>query len=325
VPENPLVRRPDLLGIYLNDHLVGANAGVDLARRIAAGPAGRLDRRALGGIADQIAQDRRSLLDAMSALDLPVNRVKAAVGWLGEKIGRLKPNGRLIHRSPLSDLVELEAMHLGVLGKAAGWRVLRDLAGRDARLNAAEFDRLLDRAHAQADILEAQRRHAAGYAFDEPDSGIGTRAFEASEPPADDTTATGRGGAERVFHYSRLLKVVIDVPAADHAVTADFWQDALGQPLTGLYEDHPEYRGGQVPGQDLTLLVQRLGTGAARVHLDLHTDDLDAEVERLEQLGATRGEKVQRWWVMRDPAGLPFCVLPSPSGTLNDGNAARWD
>ena len=78
-------------------------------------------------------------------------------------------------------------------------------------------------------------------------------------------------------------------------------------------------------GSDLYLLVQRLDEGPGRVHLDIHTDDLDAEVARLEKLGAERVQQVHGWWVMRDPAGLLFCVLPSQPGSLDDTNAHRWD
>jgi hypothetical protein len=61
------------------------------------------------------------------------------------------------------------------------------------------------------------------------------------------------------------------------------------------------------------------------VHLDIHTDDLDAEVDRLERLGAQRVQRGHSWWVMRDPAGLLFCVVPDERGTLDDDNAHRWE
>jgi Glyoxalase-like domain len=73
------------------------------------------------------------------------------------------------------------------------------------------------------------------------------------------------------------------------------------------------------------LLVQRVGEGTARVHMDIHTDDLAAEVDRLERLGAERVQRVHSWWVMRDPAGLLFCVIPDPIGTLDERNAHRWE
>jgi len=48
---------------------------------------------------------------------------------------------------------------------------------------------------------------------------------------------------------------------------------------------------------DFTLLVQRLGNSGARVHVDIHTDDLEAEVKRLERLGAERVQQAHSWWV----------------------------
>jgi Glyoxalase-like domain len=127
-----------------------------------------------------------------------------------------------------------------------------------------------------------------------------------------------------VTHHSRLGAVVIDLPPAGHGPGLAFWQAATGQSLT-RFDGHPEYHGGALPGGDTWLLVQRLGDGPGRVHLDIHTDDLAAEVARLEGLGAQRVAQVHGWQVMRDPAGLTFCVVPQPPGTLNDTNAARWD
>jgi hypothetical protein len=124
-------------------------------------------------------------------------------------------------------------------------------------------------------------------------------------------------------HFSTLLKIVIDAPPADHDRELAFWEGALGQALPVF--PLGEYHGAALHGHAMWLLVQRLDDGQPRVHLDMHTDDLDAEVARLEALGAARVRRVHRWWVMRDPAGLPFCVLPEPPGSLNEQNARRWD
>jgi hypothetical protein len=126
-----------------------------------------------------------------------------------------------------------------------------------------------------------------------------------------------------VAHYSRLSKVVIDVPPADHDRELAFWSAAAGQPLT-RFDTHPEYHGAAL-GQDFGLLIQRLGQGAARVHLDIHTDDLPAEIARLEKLGAERVQQAHSWQVMRDPAGLLFCVIPESPGALDESNAHRWE
>ena len=125
-------------------------------------------------------------------------------------------------------------------------------------------------------------------------------------------------------HYSKLLKIVIDVPPPDHDREVAFWSAATGRELPRI-DKHPEYHGAMLPGGESALLIQRLGNGTARVHLDIHTDDLAAELARLEALGAERVEQVHSWWIMRDPAGLQFCVIPEPPGSLNDDNAHRWD
>ena len=125
-------------------------------------------------------------------------------------------------------------------------------------------------------------------------------------------------------HYSRLSKVVIDVPPAEHDRELAFWSAAVGEPLT-RFDRHPEYHGAALHGQEFWLLVQRLGQGPARVHLDIHTDDLPAELARLEDLGAERVQQVHSWQVMRDPAGMLFCVIPEPPGALDETNARRWD
>src|SRR5690349_14579767 len=119
--------------------------------------------------------------------------------------------------------------------------------------------------------------------------------------------------------------IVIDVPEDDHDRELAFWQSAIGQEMVRI-ERHPEYHGALLPhhGQ-VGLLLQRLGDGPARVHLDFHTDDVEAEVARLEKLGAVRERQVHEWSVMRDPAGLPFCVVPARPDSLNDDNAERWD
>ncbi|MGH3404180.1 MAG: hypothetical protein ACRDRJ_16995 [Streptosporangiaceae bacterium] len=156
-----LSRSPSLLGIYLNDHLAGATGGVELARRIAAEQRGTPAGGAVRELASDIAQDRAALVSIMKALGIPVRQYKIGLGWAGEKVGRLKLNGYLAVRSPLSSLEELELMRLGAEGKAAGWRTLRALADSDSRVDARQLDDLLGRATAQVEILEDLRVKAA--------------------------------------------------------------------------------------------------------------------------------------------------------------------
>src|SRR5438046_954880 len=100
----------DLLPIYLNDHLAAATAGVDLAKRAAGANAGNEYGDYLHGFAAEAEAHRNQLEDVMARLDVTRDPLKVGAGWLGEKLGRLKLNGRLLEYSPLSRVVEFEAL-----------------------------------------------------------------------------------------------------------------------------------------------------------------------------------------------------------------------
>lgn len=158
--------RDDLLGVYLNDHLAGATTGTDLARRMAASAEPGTERATvLTGLADEIAEDRTALLKIMARLEIPVRGYKVFAAWAGEKVGRLKLNGHVLTRSPLSDLEETELLSLGVTGKTAGWRTLRALADQDGRLDAGRLDDLIARADRQSKVLETLRVRTAARAL----------------------------------------------------------------------------------------------------------------------------------------------------------------
>jgi hypothetical protein len=162
-------RRPDLLGIYLNDHLAAATAGAELFARTSSALAGTPGGAALERMRQQVEEDRRSLQEVMQALAVPQRRYKVYAAWAAEKAGRLKPNGAFRNRSPLSTLLELEALLVGVHGKASLWRTLRALAEYDGRLDADRFDSLQDRARQQANTLEEMRAEAVLEAFPRSD------------------------------------------------------------------------------------------------------------------------------------------------------------
>ncbi|MFG2768078.1 transaldolase [Streptomyces rubiginosohelvolus] len=162
----------DLLAVYLNHHYTGATGGLELFRRAAQARVDDADGAVLADLARQIEEDREALAGLMTDQGVQVSRSKAAMGWLAEKAGRLKPNGHLFSRSPLSDLLEAESMLLGVLGKTACWRTLRILADSDARLPADRLDVLLERAEQQSAVLEDLRAAAAVRALSPP---AGTR------------------------------------------------------------------------------------------------------------------------------------------------------
>jgi hypothetical protein len=165
IAKNTRPSRSGMLGIYLNDHLAGATAGSELAHRMARSHRGWGEAVPLSRLAAEITQDRLALLNIMASLGVTARAYKVAAAWIGEKAGRLKFNGRLFSRSPLSDLEELELLRLGVEGKAAGWRTLRTLADTDTRLDAGHLDELISRARSQADQLEELRVRAANRAI----------------------------------------------------------------------------------------------------------------------------------------------------------------
>ena len=142
-----------LASIYLNDHLTAATAGVELARRTAGNH--RHDELAdeTAELADEVEQDRVALRRLMHRLGLKVNRPMAALGVVGERLGRLKPNGFVVRRSPLSDVVELEGLRAFVATKIAAWQVLRAIAAHDNRITRDEVEELIDRAQDQAERL----------------------------------------------------------------------------------------------------------------------------------------------------------------------------
>jgi hypothetical protein len=156
------------LAIYLNDHLAGATAGVELAKRAAAAEQGSPLGPPLAALAAEIGADREALKTLMSRLRVGVQTYKVGAGWAAEKVGRLKLNGSWLSRSPLAPVLETEALALGIEGKAALWRALRALAGNDERLDVAELDRLLTRASQQAEVVERLRSQAAAAAFGGP-------------------------------------------------------------------------------------------------------------------------------------------------------------
>lgn len=164
-PLRPAAVGPVLLGIYLNDHLAAETASAQLAHRLAAAHRLSPDADLLREFAQEIDQDRTALLTIMDELEVPIRRYKVLAARAAEVLGRAKPNGRILTRSPLSDVLEVEALRLAVEGKTAVWRTLRARVKAHPRLDAAWLDSLLDRAERQADLLDEFRERAAEHAF----------------------------------------------------------------------------------------------------------------------------------------------------------------
>lgn len=145
------------MGIYLNDHFGGSTGGVEMARRARDANEGTEFGAPLATVCREIEEDRATLEKVMEELGIDRSRVKPLLAWLGEKVGRLKPNGQLGGYSPLSRVIELETLVLGITGKLRLWRLLdRVLDGE----SAADLPALAARAEAQRDQVEDLQRRA---------------------------------------------------------------------------------------------------------------------------------------------------------------------
>ena len=164
----PALRDADVhtrLSTYLNDHLGGSAVGVDLARRLCRSNRDTQYGPPLVEIAQQVEEDVDRLRDIMARFDVEEDRVKQLAASAAEKVGRLKLNGQLLGYSPLSRMVELEGMMLGVTGKLALWVVLNENYADDPRLSGVDLPRLIARAKEQRTTLERLRRLAAAEAI----------------------------------------------------------------------------------------------------------------------------------------------------------------
>ncbi len=154
-----------LLRIYLQDHLAGSTGGLELARRVRGANEGTPYGKPLAKLADDIEADRRSLEALMDELGFGADRAKNLAFWVGEKAGRLLPNGRLTGYSPLSRVIEIDGLIIGVNGKRSLWLTLLDVAGSDPQLDAERLRRLVERAEQQLETLHELRARAGREAF----------------------------------------------------------------------------------------------------------------------------------------------------------------
>ncbi len=124
------------------------------------------------------------------------------------------------------------------------------------------------------------------------------------------------------MHRSRLSNLVIDCSVEDIDAAAAFWSSALGKAIVPPSADSGDYRELASKIDEPMILLQKVDH-SSRVHLDIEADDLEAEVKRLEKLGAKRVKFVKRWWVMEAPTGHRFCVVHPQRGPL-DATAKSW-
>jgi len=158
---------PAPFDILLRNHHAGGKAAVDLFRRAATAQR----RRRYAEQLDQLAAEAREDLDfnesVMRRFGVRPSRLQVAALRVGERIGRLKPNGRLVRRAPLSDLIELEGLIASVHIKVAGWQAAQ-VSGLLDRTESVQLDRLLVRARSQSDRLTAIHQEAAAEVLGDP-------------------------------------------------------------------------------------------------------------------------------------------------------------
>jgi predicted enzyme related to lactoylglutathione lyase len=125
------------------------------------------------------------------------------------------------------------------------------------------------------------------------------------------------------MHKSRLGTIVIDCQTDRLDDAAAFWAAALGR-TTSRFDDpnNANYRDLTGPAGEVKMLVQAV-SHPSRVHIDIEADDIEAEVKRLEALGARRVSFVKTWWVMEAPTGQRFCVV-RPQRPDFDSAATSW-
>ena len=138
------------LATYLNDHLGGSATGRELAQRTLSRNRGNEYGVALEDVVRQIEEDVATLLELMRPARHQARPGQGGMGWTAEKLGRLKLNGQLLGYSPLSRLIELEGLMLGISGKLALWQALRSVLGDDPRIAGVDLGQLIERAQGAA-------------------------------------------------------------------------------------------------------------------------------------------------------------------------------
>jgi hypothetical protein len=152
------------LAIYLRNHEAAAQAGRDLFRRTAANQRDQPYATELAELTTEVEEDLETLHEIMRAARVSPDLLQGLALRLGERVGRLKPNGRLLGRAPLSDLIEVEALVVAVRAKAAGWQALSSVPAPDWG-GTADTQVLYERAVDQAERLNAIHRQVAARVF----------------------------------------------------------------------------------------------------------------------------------------------------------------
>jgi len=149
------------IDVYLNDHLAGATFGADLARQLEARTEGTDFQAEMSRLATDIEADLEKLTDLMERIGANRNPAKQIATWAAEKASRLKLAGVSSGNGELGTFLSIEALSLGVEGKASLWTTLIELRGDYPELASTDLDELLHRAQHQRQVLETERTAAA--------------------------------------------------------------------------------------------------------------------------------------------------------------------
>jgi len=155
----------EALAAYLNDHLAGAAAGIELAEKLLDNNQGTELGQVMATLHADISEDRDALEELMRHLDLDRHPVKEAAGWMLEKVSRLRLNPAMTGSAELTRMQEAEALSLGIEGKLSMWLALKEAAATDRRLAVTDYDHLIERARGQRRALEPHRLAAAVASF----------------------------------------------------------------------------------------------------------------------------------------------------------------
>lgn len=153
------------LETYLSDHLSGATAGVELAKKVSSEYAKTTFGPFLSELAQEIEQDKATLEELMGRLGIQRNPVKEATSWVGEKLSRLKLSDTMTGDQDLKRLLEFEMLSLGIEGKASMWRALIEVSPAHPELAATDLAGLAKRAESQRANLESHRLQVANRAL----------------------------------------------------------------------------------------------------------------------------------------------------------------
>lgn len=158
----------DLLGLYISDHLTGATAGAERIARMATDFTETPVFAALSELADQIRKEHAFIQRLLEQLGLNRRPAAEAIAWAGERFGRLKGNGTVLRRSPMTMVLETELMRSAVIGKLGLWQTLADNA-EGIGLEASQFVELAHNARHQLSVLDAVHEYARTRAFQPTD------------------------------------------------------------------------------------------------------------------------------------------------------------